>query len=132
MRFSSLLLAIFLLLAMPAWVLGPDEALADPALEARARAISRDLRCVVCQNESIDESSAELAHDLRLLVRERLSQGDSDAAVIGFIRARYGDFVLMTPPLERKTALLWLAPLLALGAGAWFLRGAFGKRGPLA
>ena len=88
--------------------------LADPALEARARAISLDLRCPVCQNQSIDDSNAPLARDLRLLVRERLKAGDSDAAVKQFIVARYGEFVLLSPPFAMHTLLLWLGPPLAL------------------
>jgi cytochrome c-type biogenesis protein CcmH len=96
----------------------PSERLADPALEARARAISQELRCLVCQNESIDESSAPLAHDLRLLVRKRLMAGDSDRRVLNYIVARYGVFVLLDPPFEPVTWLLWLGPpALVLGAG---------------
>jgi cytochrome c-type biogenesis protein CcmH len=91
--------------------------LGDPALEARARHISQELRCLVCQNQSIDDSNAELARDLRLLVRERLAEGDSDAAVLAFIEARYGEFVLLRPRLAPHTLLLWLTPLLLL-AGA--------------
>jgi cytochrome c-type biogenesis protein CcmH len=94
--------------------------LKDPALEARARAISRDLRCLVCQNQSIDDSNADLAHDLRLIVRERLTAGDSDQQVKEYLVARYGDYVLLEPPLKAKTLVLWFAPalLLLLGAGA--------------
>ena len=97
----------------------PKEMLADPTLEARAREISRGLRCVVCQNESIDESDADLAHDLRVLVRERLVAGDSDAQVVQFIVDRYGDFVLLRPPVKPETYLLWASPaILLLIAGA--------------
>ena len=92
--------------------------LADPALEARARHLSQDLRCLVCQNQSIDDSNAELARDLRLLVRERLAAGDSDAAVLAFVESRYGEFVLLRPPFRPHTLLLWLTPLLLLGAAA--------------
>jgi cytochrome c-type biogenesis protein CcmH len=97
----------------------PSERLADPALEARARAISQELRCLVCQNESIDESNAPLAHDLRLLVRKRLVDGDSDRQVLDYIVARYGVFVLLDPPFAPVTWLLWLGPpALLLAAGA--------------
>jgi cytochrome c-type biogenesis protein CcmH len=100
----------------------PDEVLADRALEARARQLSAELRCLVCQNQSIDESNAPLAKDLRLLVRERLTAGDSDDAVLDFIVARYGSFVLLKPPLGPETILLWTAPLvLLLGIGAGIL-----------
>jgi cytochrome c-type biogenesis protein CcmH len=100
----------------------PSERLTDPALEARARAISQELRCLVCQNESIDESNAPLAHDLRLLVRKRLVAGDSDRQVLDYIVARYGVFVLLDPPFEPLTWLLWLGPsVLVLGAGAVLL-----------
>ena len=97
----------------------PDEILADSALEARAREISKDLRCVVCQNQDIDSSNAGVARDLRLLIRERLVAGDTDAEVIEFVRARYGDFVLLKPPFNGETLVLWLAPaaLILLGAG---------------
>ena len=90
--------------------------LQDPALEARARALSQELRCLVCQNQSIDDSNAALAKDLRLIVRERLSAGDSDAAVLAFVEARYGEFVLLRTKLNAHTLLLWLAPLLLLVA----------------
>jgi cytochrome c-type biogenesis protein CcmH len=92
----------------------PGEMLSDPALEARARDISRDIRCLVCQNQSIDDSQAELAHDLRVLIRERLQAGDSDAQVRDFLVARYGDFVLLEPPLKPKTYLLWFGPAAIL------------------
>ncbi|MEC8582753.1 MAG: cytochrome c-type biogenesis protein [Pseudomonadota bacterium] len=102
-----------LLAALPftAQAVEPDEILDDPALEARARDISKDLRCVVCQNQDIDSSNAGVARDLRLLVRERLVVGDSDAEVIEYIRARYGDYVLLKPPLEPATYALWFAPI---------------------
>jgi cytochrome c-type biogenesis protein CcmH len=95
----------------------PDEMLTNPALEARARDISRDLRCLVCRNQSIDDSDADLAHDLRVLVRERITAGESNEQVIGFVRARYGDFVLLRPPFAIGTALLWGGPLLVLLLG---------------
>ncbi len=104
-------------LATPALAVEPDEILADPALEARARHISSGLRCLVCQNQSIDDSNAPLARDLRLLVRERLKAGDSDGQVMRFIEDRYGEFVLLRPPFDARTLLLWLAPFLVL-AGA--------------
>ena len=92
--------------------------LKDPALEARARAISRELRCLVCQNESIDESNADLAHDLRVLLRQRLAAGDTDRQAIDFIVKRYGDFVLLKPPVEPATYLLWFGPAVVLAIGA--------------
>ena len=113
-----LLAAGFLLTALPAFAVNPDEVLADPALEARARALSAQLRCMVCQNQSIDDSNAELARDLRLLVRERLKNGDSDEAVIDYVVSRYGEFVLLKPRLRGETLLLWGAPALLFVAGA--------------
>jgi len=109
-------LAVLLLssLGMAVHAVEPGEMLSDPALEARARAISRDIRCLVCQNQSIDDSQAELAHDLRVLIRERLQAGDSDAQVRDFLVARYGDFVLLEPPLKPKTYLLWFGPAAIL------------------
>jgi cytochrome c-type biogenesis protein CcmH len=107
----------FLLATTPAFAVLPSEELSDPALEARARAISSELRCVVCQNQTIDDSDAELAHDLRVLLRQRLSAGDSDQQAIDFIVNRYGDYVLLKPPFELETLLLWLGPLLVLAAG---------------
>jgi cytochrome c-type biogenesis protein CcmH len=109
---------VFALLIGSALAVQPDEVLPDPALEARARALSRDLRCMVCQNQSIDDSDAPLARDLRLLVRERLQAGDSDKGVLDFLVARYGEFVLLKPRFAWHTALLWAAPLAALLAGA--------------
>ncbi|WP_423968132.1 cytochrome c-type biogenesis protein [Bradyrhizobium sp.] len=102
----------------PARAVLPDEMMADPAKEARARDLSRELRCMVCQNQSIDDSEAPLARDLRLLVRERIAAGDSNAQVIDFLVARYGEFVLLKPRFERQTLLLWLVPpLLLVGGG---------------
>ncbi|MFO1154736.1 MAG: cytochrome c-type biogenesis protein [Rhodospirillales bacterium] len=109
------------MLSAPAWAVQPDEMLADPALEARARAVSRELRCVVCQNESIDDSNAELAHDLRLLVRERIAAGDSDRQVIDYVVSRYGDFVLLRPPLKAETWALWFGPAIVLVSGGLVL-----------
>jgi cytochrome c-type biogenesis protein CcmH len=117
----------------PAIAVEPDEILADPALEGRARHISAGLRCLVCQNQSIDDSNAPLARDLRLLVRERLEAGDSDAEVMRFVEDRYGEFVLLRPPLNTRTLLLWLAPLLALLGAIVFAWRAFRQRaGPTA
>ena len=112
----AVVLALLLLPGL-AGAVEPRERLADPALEARARAISRTLRCLVCQNESIDESNADLARDIRVLLRERLVAGDNDAAARQFIVDRYGDFVLLQPPLEGATVLLWFGPALLLLAG---------------
>jgi cytochrome c-type biogenesis protein CcmH len=95
----------------------PDEVMADPAKEARARNLSRELRCMVCQNQSIDDSEAPLARDLRLLVRERIAAGDSDAQVLNFLVARYGEFVLLKPRFETQTLLLWFLPPLVLAGG---------------
>jgi len=113
------LISFFVLLAFPvvwspAWAVEPGEELSDPVLEARAREISKGLRCLVCQNQTIDDSSADLARDLRLLVRERLGQGDSDKEVTDYVRARYGDFVLLKPPLSTATLLLWIGPFMLL------------------
>lgn len=115
-----LLLSIVLASVAPslARAVQPDEILTNPKLEARARAISAGLRCLVCQNESIDDSKAELARDLRLLVRERLKLGESDEQVRVFLVKRYGNFILLKPPLDLETALLWGMPALVLGAGA--------------
>src|SRR6202142_1721988 len=111
------LLAPGFLAPSAAFAVTPDEILKDPALEARARDLSRELRCMVCQNQSIDDSEAPLGRDLRLLVRERIAAGDSDTQVIDFLVARYGEFVLLKPRLERRTLLLWLLPPLALAGG---------------
>jgi cytochrome c-type biogenesis protein CcmH len=110
-----LLAALLLLPGAAAFAVQPDEVLQDAALEARARRLSAELRCVVCQNQSIDDSNAPLARDLRLIVRERLVAGDSDDAVLDFVVARYGTFVLLRPPLEPVTLLLWGTPLIVLG-----------------
>ncbi len=109
--------------ALPAFAFNPDEVLSDPALEARARALTVQLRCMVCQNQSIDDSNAELARDLRVLVRERLTQGDSDEAVINYVVSRYGEFVLLKPRFSARTIALWGAPvaLIAIGATAIFI-----------
>ena len=112
-----LLLVLALLGAAPLHAVQVDEILPDPALEARARDISHELRCMVCQNQSIDDSEAPLARDLRLLVRERLKAGDSDTQVVDFMVARYGEFVLLKPRMSWHTAILWGAPLAILIAG---------------
>jgi cytochrome c-type biogenesis protein CcmH len=107
--------------ASPIHAVQPDEIMSDPVKESRARDLSRELRCMVCQNQSIDDSEAPLARDLRLLVRERIAAGDSDAQVIDFLVARYGEFVLLKPRLEPDTLLLWLLPPLALAGGGFAL-----------
>ncbi len=109
------MVAAFLLIAAPVLAVNPDEVLADAVLEARARALSKVLRCVVCQNQSIDDSNAELARDLRILVRERLVAGDEDQQVLDFVVARYGDFVLLDPPFKLKTFGLWFGPWIIAG-----------------
>ena len=115
-RIFALALVCALLPAAASAVL-PSERLADPALEARARVISQDLRCQVCQNQSIDDSNASLAADLRRLVRERLTAGDSNEAVLSYVTQRYGDYVLLRPPLRTDTILLWYGPFGLLAAG---------------
>ena len=106
------MIAALVLFALPAHGVEPDEVLDDPALEARARDLSREIRCLVCQNESIDSSSADLARDLRLIVRERLVAGDSDQEVLDYLVARYGDYVLLRPPVKPTTYILWFGPAL--------------------
>lgn len=134
---KALFLALALLTATSAaHAVTPDEILPDPVLESRARAISAELRCMVCQNQSIDDSNAELAKDLRVIVRERLKAGDTDSQVLDFVVARYGEFVLLKPRLEAKTIFLWGFPivLLLIGGGYLFLvvrRGSVGKTMPL-
>jgi len=114
---KSILFVLALSLSAPAFAVQPDEILKDPKLEARARHLSEQLRCMVCQNQSIDDSDAPLAHDLRVLVRQRLSSGDSDRQVLDFLVARYGEFVLLKPRLELHTLLLWGLPPAALLTG---------------
>ena len=115
-----LILTLLLIVAwsMPAAALEPDERLDEPVLEARARALSAELRCVVCQNQSIDDSAAPLARDLRLLVRERLVAGDSNDEVLEYVTARYGDFVLLRPPVQPNTYALWFGPAVVLAVAA--------------
>ncbi len=120
---KRLMLAALLLLATAAGAVQPGEQLADAALEARARSISTELRCVQCQNQTIDESNAPLARDLRFIVRERLLAGDSDEEVVAFVQARYGDFVLLKPPMSGETAFLWIGPFVLLAiAGLWLAK----------
>ncbi len=109
--------ALLLLVPITAHAVEPGERLADPALEARARTISGELRCLVCQNESIDESGADLAHDIRIFVRQRLTAGETDAQVIQSVVNRYGDFVLLKPPVEPATYVLWYGPPLLVAVG---------------
>ena len=116
-----MLAAVLLTAAVPAYAVQPDEIMADPVKEARARELSRELRCMVCQNQSIDDSEAPLARDLRLLVRERIAAGDSDGQVVDFLVARYGEFVLLKPRFNPHTLLLWLVPPLALFGGGFVL-----------
>jgi cytochrome c-type biogenesis protein CcmH len=124
----SLILLMLFVFVLPVSAVQPDEVLSDPALEARARALSLTLRCMVCQNQSIDDSDAPLARDLRVLVRERLKAGDSDTQIREFLVARYGQFVLLEPEKNSRTALLWLAPLLVLLAGVLVLLRFFMRR----
>lgn len=119
-RLPAILAGLALLaaaLAAPALAVKPDEMLDDPALEARARELSKELRCVVCQNESIDSSNADIARQMRLVVRERLVAGDSDQEVLDYLQARYGDYVLMKPPVKPATYLLWYGPVVVLLLG---------------
>ena len=117
-RFAAITLLLATIASSSSLAVQPDEMLKDPNLEARARELSRELRCMVCQNQSIDDSEAPLARDLRLLVRERLTKGDTNQQVLDFLVARYGEFVLLKPPLESRTIILWTVPPIALLAGA--------------
>ncbi len=128
----ALLVPLALLVAAPAPAVQPDEMLDDPALEARARAISENLRCLVCRNESIDDSNAELARDLRLLVRERLKAGDTNAEATDYVVERYGEFVLLKPRFSAENALIWLAGPLAFLAGLGIVLGYLRTRRPRA
>ena len=124
---TALISFMMLLFSVPALAVLPDEVLDDPVLEERARELSRDIRCLVCQNQSIDDSNADLARDLRILVRERLVAGDSDTEVVNFLVARYGDFVMLRPPMKGTTYMLWFGPALVLaaaifGIAVWFRR----------
>jgi len=111
------LLVVFAALAAPSFAVQPDELMKDPALEARARALSAELRCMVCQNQSIDDSDAPLARDIRILIRQRIGEGESNDAVRSYLVSRYGDFILLKPPLKLETLLLWLSAPLTLCAG---------------
>ena len=130
MRVATLLLALAATLAAvgPSRAVRPDEILPDPKLEARARTLSHELRCMVCQNQSIDDSDAPLAHDLRVLVRDRLKAGDTDQQVLDFLVARYGEFVLLKPRFEWQTLPLWLAPVAILSIGGLTLALALRRR----
>ncbi|MBE7183665.1 MAG: cytochrome c-type biogenesis protein CcmH [Methylobacterium mesophilicum] len=128
LRAALLLLVLWLGSVVPGFALQPDEILPDPALEGRARELSAQLRCMVCQNQSIDDSDAALARDLRILVRDRLKAGDSDGAVLDYIVARYGEFVLLKPRWNWRNALLWGTPVLVLGLGGVFLVSASRRR----
>ncbi len=134
MKLNRLLFALLaFLFATQAFAIQPGEMLADPKLEMRARSIDQGLRCLVCQNENIDDSNADLAHDLRVLVRQRILAGDSDAQVKQYIVARYGDYVLLKPPFKAETYLLWFAPallLVAAGATAWVFARRQAKQSP--
>jgi len=111
------IILLLALLSLPAFAVEPDERLSDPALETRAREVSKALRCVVCQNETIDDSSAELAKDMRILVRERITKGDSNEQVLAYMVQRYGDFVLLKPRMTAETIALWFGPLIVLVIG---------------
>ncbi len=124
------LAALLLFVAAPAFAVLPDEMLADPALEARARVISQELRCVVCQNQSIDDSDAPLARDLRIVVREQLSMGKSDAETMDYVVQRYGSFVLLKPPVDPATWALWAGPFILLIGGGLALLAWSRKRRP--
>jgi cytochrome c-type biogenesis protein CcmH len=131
LRVLGALLYFTFAVASPAFAVQPDEVMKDPAKEARARDLSRELRCMVCQNQSIDDSEAPLARDLRLLVRERIAAGDSNKQVIDFLVARYGEYVLLKPRFEGQTILLWLLTPLALGGGAFGLWWQYRRRSRL-
>ena len=128
MKALALGMALLLLAPFSAYAVLPDEMLKDPVLEHRARDLSQQLRCLVCQNQSIDESHADLAHDLRVLVRERIKAGDSDKQVLDYLVARYGDFVMLKPPLKSTTYLLWFGPLLVFVMAAGGLLVYFRRR----
>jgi cytochrome c-type biogenesis protein CcmH len=122
-------IGVLLMLSAPGRAVTPDEVLQDTRLETRAREISRTLRCLVCQNQSIDDSDAPLAHDLRVLLRERLTAGDTDTQAVGFMVARYGNFILLRPPVQADTLVLWFGPALllmvaAIGFGRYVRRSA--------
>jgi len=124
------LVLLALIVAAPAFAVQPGEMLKDPTQEARARSLSTELRCLVCQNESIDESDADLARDIRLLIRERIKQGQSNAEIRSFLVSRYGDFILLRPPFRLSTALLWFSAPLAFGLGAFGVWAASRRKPP--
>jgi len=126
--FASLALAVAMALSSPAFAVQPDELLKDPKLESRARKLSEQLRCMVCQNQSIDDSDAPLARDLRVLVRERLKSGESDDAIMKYLADRYGDFILLNPPVKSHTLLLWGSPVLVLVLGGFGILMALRRR----
>jgi cytochrome c-type biogenesis protein CcmH len=121
MRRALIIVLSLMLQLSPASAVEPDEILTDPALESRARALSAGFRCLVCQNQSIDDSDAPLARDLRLLIRERIQSGDTDNEVRNYVVSRYGDFVLLRPPFGSRTLILWLSPFLLLLAAVLFM-----------
>lgn len=129
-QFAGILTALILMSGV-ALAVEPTEKLADPAQESRARALSAELRCLVCQNQSIDDSNAPLAKDLRILVREQIKSGKSDEAVMAYIVERYGEFVLLRPRLNLNTLLLWLAPLLLLGGAGYAVHRAMRRKAPV-
>jgi cytochrome c-type biogenesis protein CcmH len=124
-----LVFIVFAAAVMPAQAVNPDEVLVDPALESRARQISTELRCLVCQNQSIDISDADLARDLRIIVRERLTAGDTDAQVLDFVVSRYGEFVLLKPRFSASNTALWLAPVAFLLIGGFVMLAYNRRRG---
>jgi cytochrome c-type biogenesis protein CcmH len=128
-KWLMLMWFVGLLGTTPVFAVQPDEVLPDPQLEARARTLSRELRCMVCQNQSIDDSDASLARDIRVLVRERLTKGDSDQQVLDYLTARYGEFILLKPRFEMQTVILWLMPAAFVVVGAAFLI-VIGRRRP--
>lgn len=128
----SLSVFAFLLIAVPASALEPGDALPDPALEARAKALAAEVRCMVCQNQSVAESESSLAGDMRRIIRQRVAAGEDDDAVLAFLVQRYGDFVLLRPPMRRSTWLLWFGPLLVFAAGAIGLAVYYRRRRPTA
>jgi cytochrome c-type biogenesis protein CcmH len=129
-RTIGLLIVLWVAL-FPVLAVEPDEILKDTALEARARSISSELRCLVCQNQSIDDSHAPLARDLRVLVRQKLTDGESDDAILGFLVDRYGDFILLKPRFSADTVILWLSPFVVLVMGGFALLGFLRRQGPL-
>ena len=128
MKALFLVLAVIWGMAGSAWAVDPSEMLSDKAAELRAEQLGKNLRCLVCQSESIEESNADLARDLRIIVRERIVAGDSNQQIIDYLVSRYGDYVLLRPPFKLTTWLLWLGPFLILGLGFGLARSVFGRR----